>query len=180
MKMFCRTDPLEIYVYEKYVEDVKSFLLSCNILSEKMGFNILYKPFRENEKFLVNDALKILPRENSHLEQLKKYIQYSEQSFYATSFLFSYQNKNIMYTADIGSKDDLELFNDFHLDILISEITHITISDLFEKIKLLGSPRTFITHITEEDEPEINIFLKNLTKKEGKIELAADCQIIEF
>jgi ribonuclease Z len=180
MKMFYRTDPLEIYVYEKYVDDVKSFLLSCNLIPEKLDFKVLYKLFSDNKEFYVNNELKILPRGNSHLAELKKYDNYSERIFYGASFLFSYQNKNLMYTADIGSKDDLELFNDFHLDILISEITHISISDLFEKIKLLGSPRTFITHITEEDEPKINSFLKNLTIKEGKIELAADRQIVEF
>jgi hypothetical protein len=85
-----------------------------------------------------------------------------------------------MYTADIGSKKDLELFNEFKVDILISEITHITIPDLFEKINLLGSPLTYLIHITEEDETEIHDFLKGLSRRTNKVESAYDRQIIEF
>ncbi|MBT8377862.1 MAG: MBL fold metallo-hydrolase [Ignavibacteria bacterium] len=180
MKMFNRVGPLEIYIYEKYVEDVNSFLLRCNIIPEKMDFKILYKPFSDKDEFTVNDELKILPRENSHLSGLKRYIQYSNRTFYAASFLFSHQNKRILYTADIGSADDLGLFKEFEVDVLISEITHITISELSEKIKLFRFPKTYLTHITDGDEAELAQSIKNLIISEIKVELATDKQTFEF
>ncbi len=180
MKMFNRTSPLEIYIYEKHVQEVKDYLTTCNLLSEKMSFDILYNPFNDNRKFYIRQELKILPRENSHLSELKKYDKYSNRNFYCASFLFSYGNKNLMYTADIGNKNDLELFRDFKIDILISEITHITISDLIEKLVLIDPPISYLTHITENDEVMLNNFLHNIPERLGKIELADDCQIIEF
>ena len=180
MKMFNRTNPLEIYIYKNFVQQVKDYLITCNLLTEKMDFEILYNPFSNNRKFLINEELKVVTRENSHLSELKKYDKYSNRSFYCASFLFSYNNKNLIYTADIGSQNDLELFKDFKPDILISEITHIAITDLFEKIDLLGSPITYLTHISEKDETDITDFLNNVSDKVRKIELADDRQIIEF
>ena len=180
MKMFNRSNPLEIYIYKNFVQEVKDYLITCNLLAEKMDFEILYNSFSDNRKFVINEELKILPRENSHLSELKKYDKYSNRSFYSASLLFSYKNKNLIYTADIGSKNDLELFKDFKSDILISEITHISIADLFEKMYSLGLPLTYLTHIPENDEPEINNFLNNLSEKVKKIKLAYDRQIIEF
>lgn len=180
MKLNKRNKPLEIYVYKNFVEEVENYLLICNLLAEKMDFEIIYKPFDNNRWFLINEKLKILPRENSHLSELKKYDQYSNRSFYSASFLFSYKNKKLMYTADIGNKNDLVLFSDFKLDILISEITHITISDLIEKLALIDLPITYLTHITEGDEIKLNNFLNNMTEKVEKIALADDCQLIDF
>jgi hypothetical protein len=180
MKMYKRTKPLEIYIYRSFVQEVKDYLITCNLLSEKMDFEILYNPFSDNRKFVINEELKILPRENSHLSELKKYDKYSNRTFYSASFLFSYGNKNLFYTSDIGSQNDLELFKDFKLDILISEITHLTISDLLGKMDLLGSPITYLTHIPEDEEAEINDFLNKMSEKVRKIELADDRQIIEF
>ena len=180
MKMFNRKVPLEIYVYENFVQEVKDYLITCNLLSEKMDFEIVYNPFSDNREFVVSKELKILPRENSHLSELKKYDKYYNRTFYSASFLFSYENKNLIYTADIGSRNDLELFKDFKLDILISEIAHITLVDLFDKIDLLGSPKTYITHVPSDDETEINGFLNNMAEKGRIVELAYDRQIIEF
>ena len=180
MKMFKRTNPLEIFVFKDLIGEVKNYLLTCNLLSEKMDFEIIFRPFSDNAEFLVNERLKIIPRENSHLSELNKYSQYSNKSFYCASFLFSYKNKNLIYTGDIGSKKDLELFNEFKADILVSEITHITISDLLEKLVILGSPRTYITHITDDDEAGIVHLLDKLSPDGKKIELANDRQTIQF
>jgi ribonuclease Z len=180
MKMFNRNAPLQIYVYENFVQEVKDYLITCNLLSEKMDFETVYNPFSDNREFIINEELKILPRENSHLSELKKYDKYSNRTFYSASFLFSYKDKNLIYTADIGSQNDLELFKDFKLDILISEITHITILDIFDKIDLLGSPKIYLTHVPEDDEAKINDYLNKKSEKVCKIELAYDRQIIEF
>ncbi len=180
MKMFNRIKPLEIYVYKNYVEDFKSFLLGCNLIEEKMDFGIFYKPFDDNEKFTVNNELEILPRENSHLDELKKFRQYSERTFYCASFLFKYQNRYLMYTADIGEKSDLNLFKDFKPDVLIAEVTHIKISELVEYLRSPGSPKTYLTHITEDDEAEIIEYLKNLQEPGIQIQSAEDRQAIEF
>jgi ribonuclease Z len=180
MKMHSRTDMLQIYVHNNLVEDIKNYLISCNLLSVRMNFEIQYKPFNDNEEFFVNKELKILPRENSHLSELNEYNKCGDRSFYCASFLFSYENKNLMYTGDIGSKNDLELFKEFKLDALISEITHITIGELIEKVNILNPSQVYLTHITEDDLPDIIEFLNNLPEKSGEIKLAEDRQIIGF
>jgi hypothetical protein len=85
-----------------------------------------------------------------------------------------------MYTGDIGSKNDLELFKEIKLDTLISEITHITIGELIEKVNVLNPSQVHLTHITEDDLPEIIGILNTLPEKSGEIKLAEDGQIIGF
>jgi ribonuclease Z len=179
MKMFSRTEHLEIFIFEKYVKDVKKFLISCNLIPEKMGFEISYKPFYDDKEFYVDNDFEVIPRENSHLEELIKYNQYSKQRFYSASFLFSFKGKNFLYTADIGSAEDLVLFNDFRLDALISEITHIKISELLQKIEFLGSPHTYLIHIPENEDEILKVLAKSGDRGK-KIVIASDRQTIEI
>ncbi|MCB0753267.1 MAG: hypothetical protein KDC52_17480 [Ignavibacteriae bacterium] len=48
----------------------------------------------------------------------------------SVSFLFKLNDKNIIYTSDIGNKEYLYLFKDLDSEIFISEITHISLAEI--------------------------------------------------
>lgn len=180
MKMSSRMEPLEIFVHEKQVESVKEYLLCSNLLPEKMDFEILYKPFSVNMEFSAGNELKILPRENSHLAEIKKIKKYKRRNFFSGSFLFSCNNKHLIYTGDIGAKEDLLLFRDFDADIFICEITHLNILELMESLNILNCPEIYLTHISDNEVEQAKVLLKESGSAAYNILLAEDRQTIEF
>jgi ribonuclease BN (tRNA processing enzyme) len=175
MKMEKRTSPLEIFVHETLIGVVKNFLINSYLLPGRLGFEIRFKAFDENETFKISDVLEVLPRKNSHLKKLEKYEQNEKLSLYSGSFLFKVRDKFLMYSGDLGSANDLLLFKDFKIDILINEITHITFNELLTKIEQLNPVAIYLTHISDEDLPELLNSVQLLQQElKGKIFLAED------
>ncbi|MGB5288141.1 MAG: MBL fold metallo-hydrolase [Ignavibacteriaceae bacterium] len=163
MKMMHRDRPLEVFIHESLVEVVEEFLVRSYLLSEKMGFEFHYKRFKDNEQFNIADKFSFLARKNSHLSDLEKYrTKHPSLSLYSGSFLFESVDKKIIYTSDVGSAEDLLLFNEIVPDILISEVTHISPKSLFEKIISIKPAMTYLTHFADEDIPVLSEIMANL------------------
>ena len=163
MKMMNRNEPLDIFIHENLKTIVEEFLLRSYLLTERMGFEIRYKTFYDNERFSITDEFTSLARKNSHLVKFEKYsARYPSLSLYSASFLFETTDKKIIYTSDINSGEDLLLFREFVPDILISEVTHISLSIIIEKIIKINPGKVYLTHHSDDDIPNINEILANL------------------
>lgn len=182
MKIINRNEPLDIFIHESLKIVVEEFLVRSYLPPEKMGFEIRYKIFRDNERFFIADNFSFLARKNSHLRDLEKFKgNYPALSFYSASILFEIRNKKIVYTSDIGSGEDLLLFSELVPDIFISEATHIRPSTIIEKIIEINPDRIFLTHYSDEDIPAISEILANLPPdQKEKVKLAEDCIIFEI
>jgi hypothetical protein len=62
---------------------------------------------------------------------------------------------------------------------LISEITHIKISELLQRIEFLGSPPTYLIHIPENEDEILKALAKADVRGE-KIVMASDRETIEL
>src|SRR5690606_10795583 len=100
-------------------------------------------------------------------------------SISCSSFLFNIDNKTLYYSGDIGDKEDLYLFNDFSINVMISEITHVKFDEVFETLKFLNPEKLFFTHISEEDEADCRKLGENLPEQlKDKIIIAADGMLV--
>jgi ribonuclease Z len=182
MKMMNRNEPLEIFIHESLVSVIDDFIIRSYLLPEKMGFEIHYKTFQDNEQLNVTEKFLFIARKNSHLKDLEKYlVNYSSLSFYSASFLFESDNKKIIYTSDIGSEGDLLLFNEIVPDLFISEVTHIAPLILLEKIKSIKPDMTYLTHYADEDIPALSEIMANLPNAlKEKVILAVDSISFDF
>lgn len=163
MKMMNRNEPLDIFIHESLKTIVEEFLLRSYLLTERIGFEIRYKTFNDNEHISITDEFTFLARKNSHLVKLEKYsVRYPSLSLYSASFLFETTDKKIIYTSDIGSGEDLLLFRECFADILISDFTHILPSIIIEKIIKINPGKVYLTHYSDDDIPNINEILANL------------------
>jgi ribonuclease Z len=152
MKMSERDKDLYIYADSGILKVLESFILNSYLFSERLGFKINYIPVVHNEAFDVDNNLKILSRQNSHLNSVKRLINIYDQSFSSSSLLFNVENKSIHFTSDVGSSDDLKLFQDYKIDLLICELTHIRPDDILDH--MLENPnleKIIVTHINEEN-----------------------------
>ena len=182
MKMINRTEPLDVFIHDSLRNVVQEFLVKSYLLPERMGFEILYKTFRDNERSVISESFSFLARKNSHLSNLEKFkTKYSSLSLYSASFLFEAGNKKVIYTADIGSQEDLFLFNDVVPDIFISETTHISPATILDNIISLNPGKIYLTHHSDEDILAVSEILATLPAElKEKVELAKDGLSLEI
>jgi ribonuclease Z len=182
MKMMNRVESLDIHIHEDLVDIVKEFLLNTYQIPERIKFEIRYKIFEDNRQVQVADNLIFLAKQNTHLQKLEEYkSKYPSLNFNSSSFLFTSSGKNIIYTSDIGSVDDLLLFDSVKPDLLISEVTHISANELLDKAASISSAMTFLTHYSDEQISPLNEILTNHSgSSKGTIKLATGGESFEI
>ena len=175
MKLTGRINDLDVFLHKSSIDFVKNFIYSSYLFGGKMDFKIHYKTFEPDERINISDNLSCIARQNSHLDSYKKYDRLNALGFSCISLLFDLNNNNLLYTGDIGSKGDLYLFNDFKIDKIISEISHISMSDLLAAFRSQEIEELFLTHISDDDENKINeLYLMLLENEKEKVKTAFD------
>ncbi|MEJ2618427.1 MAG: MBL fold metallo-hydrolase, partial [Ignavibacteriaceae bacterium] len=152
MKLSGRNNSLQVIVHKKLRKAVENYLDTSYLFKERMKFEFLIETYEHNKIFRINDSISFVSKQNSHLNKYKKYSEGKELDFSCSSILLQLNNKNILYTGDIGKKEDLYLFKSYRSDLIISEITHISFEELIEASNSLKPEKLYLTHINEETE----------------------------
>ncbi|MFO7447033.1 MAG: MBL fold metallo-hydrolase [Ignavibacteriaceae bacterium] len=180
MKLHKRENPLKIVVHKSLIQTIKNFILQSYLFPDKLKFEVTFGEFEYDEFYHMDENFGFLPRQNSHLDDNISYASDAGISTSCSSFLFNLDNRYLFYTSDIGGKDDLYIFNDFSIDVMVTEITHVGFDEIFEALKFLNPKRLFFTHISEENEPGLIRLYDNLPEElKSKIIPAVDGMIIE-
>ncbi len=173
MKLNNRYYELNIHVYKSFVDTIKFFLNSTYMFEESVGFKINYYPLEFNFEYFINDELCFVIKKNSHIKKKDELKNYPDFLFNSSSVFIKHKNQNIYYSSDIGSKEDLILFKEENIDILISECMHITLEDIYKVVQLLNPQKTFLVHYNDEDESKILNWIK-INQLTEKVVLAND------
>lgn len=167
-----RKTPLKIYTHKDLLIPLENFLHTSSIFLDKLKFMVEVIGFDFTNRTIVTESFKFSARQNSHITN-KHNIELENVHFISSSFLFQLEGKNIVYTSDIGSYDDLFLFHDAIADVFITEATHIPLARIEAAITILNPKQVILTHI--DDETEIgNWFAKLPDEKKRKISIAED------
>jgi len=175
-----RNKPIEIYVPNKMISMLERFLQFSSLFIKNYDFEIKICEFNLNQPFHLTENFKFLARQNNHITN-KYSLDIDNFEFISVSFLFSYEDINIVYTSDIGNANDLNLFNDFNINLFITEITHVLLSDIFSFIKSSNLDKVILTHINFDDEEKIKLWYEGLDiNLKGKINLANDGMMLNL
>jgi ribonuclease BN (tRNA processing enzyme) len=156
MKMNKRKNPLYIFCDESNSEFIKEFIYQSYLFEDKLGFKINIQSFKQGKIFEVSDGLSFTARQNSHLEKNINSDISKRLSFSCSSFIMNVKEKNIFFTGDIAEQKDLYIFRDMKIDLMISEITHISLEELVDAFRNLKPQKLYITHLGEEDEKKVS------------------------
>lgn len=181
MKLMGRITNLQIICNKNLKRQIEEFLRHSYIFKEKLGFKILFETFNHDETFKFNNMFNFIGKQNTHLNKYKKYAAEEDLDFSCSSILFKINRRKIFYTGDIGSKEDLYLFKDHKMDLMISEITHVSFEDLLEAYKYLKPEKLYLTHYSDENERNlIKLKSKFSSEEKDKIIIAYDGLTTEF
>ena len=150
MKIEGRTNPLNIFIHASFSDFLKNFINASFLFQETIRFELNILEYEFDRSFMLENNLEILPRQNSHIQNKDDLKNYNWLEFTSSSFMIWNNSFNIFYTADIGSKNDLFIFNDFSIDYIITEATHITFSQIVETVKIINPKQCYLVHINDE------------------------------
>lgn len=176
MKLINRTIKLDVFVDKTLKQTVEEFLYRSYVFYRKLDFKINYKTYDNDKKINVAKDLSFIARQNSHLDKYVKFARKKKISFSCSSVLFKIKDKNLVYSGDVGHKNDLKLFNKYDCDLMISEVTHVGLNELISICDELKLHRLYLTHISEEDESEF----KKLTANQRKYIIPANDGMIIY
>ncbi|HEX2868222.1 MAG TPA: MBL fold metallo-hydrolase [Ignavibacteriales bacterium] len=156
MKMRKRKLPLHLIVHENLTEKLTEFLQTGYVFRERLGFEMNVLGFKTGESFSLSERLSFTARENSHLDKYEGtfdvYKSGRDKSLLVScGFLFKAEDIKLFYTGDMGAKNDLYLFHSEKPGIMITETTHVELSDILEAVReQLSIRKILLTHISDE------------------------------
>ncbi|MFA3784035.1 MBL fold metallo-hydrolase [Melioribacteraceae bacterium 4301-Me] len=180
MKLNNRKNKLSIFIQKNFTDNLKNFLNITYLFPEILGFDLKFYPIEINLPFKICPDISAIAKQNHHIVNKYK-VDIREENFVSLSMLLNVDNKKIFYTSDIGENKDLYLFEDEKPDIMVSEITHISFSEIYQAFKANKSSNLFLTHIEDEKEQSILNEINLLSEEEkNKIQLCNDGLRITF
>lgn len=161
MKMNKREKSLRLLVHSNLYSSFIKFLETGYVFKERMGFDINILTYSTDSFFRVSKDIGFISRENSHL---KKYETSAEDSglLISSSFLLFVESKRVFCSGDIGSVEDLYLFENEKFDAFLTEVTHIDIALLKKVLLRINPERVFINHLSDESQEELQLWLSSL------------------
>lgn len=181
MKMNGRKAELKIFVHTSLEKYLKSFLRQSYIFNERMGYEITFSGFDHHKSFNISEKINCISKPNTHLDKYRSSDPQNELSFESSGFLFTSSSTSVYYTGDVGSAEELSLFNEVDYKYLITETTHIKISDLVSFTEKSEAAKVFLTHIGDEIEDELKLLMEQLPADiKSKLILAFDGMVTEL
>ena len=151
---------LTVYVPEEFVEPFEIYLRSVYLLVERIPFELEIVGYSDGFKYENDFILEAVG--NTHLHHYKEWIEkYSMPNLMQSySFKIKINDIHIFYSGDIGSFDDIKN----HLDgnnYVITELTHLNLTEFFEFIPSISVEEYIITHLgNSEDVKRLHIEIK--------------------
>jgi ribonuclease Z len=174
MKLLSRKNDLAIFVHKSEKDFLENFIFHSYLFKERMTFNLKIISLDEDVEIKLNERFSLISKFNSHLDKYRKYDQQNRLGFASLSFLIKDDENSVIYSGDVGSENDLYLFNQ-KADWLITETTHIkqeTLLNLFDK---LDPSKLILTHIGDDFEKPLNDFHQSLPEnRKSRFILAFD------
>jgi len=178
MKILNREKPLTVYLHNN-LSDAFFAMLNINyIFSEKLNFNLKVNTFNSDDEIVITDKINFTSKQNSHLTNKHDIKYMPESAFVSSGFLIQLDDHKIVYTSDIGILEDIYLFPDIKIDLLITETTHVANEAIFDAIRDLKPERAYLTHIDGTNETALVDLISS--HKSSNIFLAYDGLKITF
>ncbi len=144
-----RQTPLTIHVPDDVVDIMRDLFVAYYLIPGRLSFTYDIRPIVETEMISIGDAT-MTPLPNSHLAPYQEIIVEKSlpNKIMCYSWLIEIDGKMMIYSADLGSEDDIADYFE-QLDALVIEAMHIDVERVVELALKAGVKMLILTHIPE-------------------------------
>jgi ribonuclease Z len=146
-----RHRPITISAPVAAILPIQDWLEATLLFPELVRFETRWEPLVPGRPVRTG-RVRIRAFPTTHLESLRRSFaaKHTGAVFDCFGFLFEYGRLRAAHSSDIGHVDDLEPLLAKPLDLLVCELSHVTPSDLFVKLRGRGIGRVVFTHLARE------------------------------
>jgi ribonuclease Z len=145
-----RQRDLPVHLPEDGIQPIRQMLDAGCIFDELLPFRLQFQKLEAGSP-LVTRNVRVTPYPSSHLHSLRKTFQMAyPQKFEAFCFLLESDRLRIGHSADIGAPEDLAPLVAQPLDLLVCELAHFKIEDLFAYLQNKAIHRIVFTHLSRK------------------------------
>ncbi|MBK7230127.1 MAG: MBL fold metallo-hydrolase [Ignavibacteriales bacterium] len=174
MKLLSRKNDLTIFVHSSEKDFLEDFIFHSYLFKERITFDLKMISFDVEIEIKVSEKFCFVSKLNSHLDKYKKYDSEYKLGFTSLSFYFKDDENSVIYSGDVGSENDLYLF-DQKVDWFITETTHIKKENVLELLEKSDPKEIILTHIGDDFAKPLNEFRQSLPNHiKSRIILAFD------
>lgn len=140
-----RRRALPIWLPKQTIRPLLAWLDACHLFAPRLGFKIRWLPITQPIRV---GNVRVRAIRNSHMDNTRAQYgkQYPRVGYDAFSLVLKTPQYRFAYSADIGSANDLRPLCREPLDMLITELAHITPQELVESLRDGSVRRLVITH----------------------------------
>jgi len=152
-----RTEPLDIYLPEEFVEPFDAWLRAVYVIPEKLPFDLNVHGYGDGFTFIEGFTLKAIG--NRHLAGYAEFIDKLQLSNKMQCHCFRLEVPaspggdvwTLFYSADIRDFDDIKAQLD-GVDYAVLELTHVDLEPFFELAPTLSVGKFIISHLGDAEE----------------------------
>ena len=147
-----REKPLDLYLPEEFIEPFINWLNAVYMFPDKEQYKMTFHPVTDRFEF-DSGLFKATAHQSTHLVKTKDIIEELNlpNKMQCFSYKFQVNGKSLLYSADIGSLDDIKPLVDGS-DFVIVESTHIDMSDFISYAQTHTSTNFILTHLGTNEE----------------------------
>jgi ribonuclease BN (tRNA processing enzyme) len=143
---------LDIYVPDEFVRPLLAWLNAVYLFPQHIRPDLHIHGYADQFVF-NNNSFELTAMANRHLEKSSEIIEQYDlpNRMQCHSFRISTAGKKLLYSADLGSLEDISDHLD-GLDYAIIESTHVDLESLFDPARQSPDLRIILTHLGSEEE----------------------------
>ncbi len=142
---------LPIHAPAQAIPALKAWLQATILPETLIGFELDWCPLTAGSPFRVG-TVEVWPIHSSHLDSLQRGFGgvLPETSFEAFSFQLQDGQRRVAHTADIGRADEAGRLLEIHADLLVTELSHVSLPELSSAILQNPPGEVVFVHLASE------------------------------
>jgi ribonuclease BN (tRNA processing enzyme) len=146
-----RTDvPITIHCAPEVIEFLTDVLQSGYLFLKRLSFDLVFEPVKPRTPW-QNDLVRITPYPTTHVDTMRAYAKehgWPDRGG-CTAFHVSSGHRTLLYSADLGSLNDLRSVPG-SINWLLIETSHVELDQLWTWVEERGIQQVILTHIADD------------------------------
>ena len=173
-----RTKPLPVYLPSELIGPLRTWLDAVFLPASLLGFPVEFHAWEAGRAVNVAPGISVTPFATTHLDGLKKMIDpAAHDRFRVFGLAVEAGGHRVVFSSDLGAPADLAVPLAEPCDVLVCELSHFSVEELFAFLRGREIGQLLLTHLSGSlagEESRIAAAAREALPQIGRIEVVRD------